>query len=134
MVKNKWITAVTLALIAFLAGTLILSRLAPAVPLRAYFAMERKLDSDVLRDLEPFLIKIGVLRPARVRVRGGLNMLLDPRDLVPLLLLRTGEWQPEVWDSLMAALPKDGVFLDVGAHIGLFTLKAAQQERPGGKA
>jgi FkbM family methyltransferase len=108
-------------------GILILARVAPAVPLRAYFAVERKLDSDILRDLEPFLTKVGVLRPARVRVRGGLTMLLNPRDLVPLILLRTGEWQPEVWDSVVAALPKGAVFLDVGAHIGTFTLKGARQ-------
>jgi FkbM family methyltransferase len=60
-------------------------------------------------------------------------MLLDPRDLVPLILLRNGEWQPEVWESLSPALPKGAVFLDVGAHIGTFTLKAARQVGPDGK-
>jgi FkbM family methyltransferase len=128
------IRAATLGLVTFLIAVLILARAAPAVPLRAYFAIERKLDLDILRDLEPAFIKIGILRPARLRVRGGWTMLLDPRDLVPLILLRTGEWQPEVWDSLVAVLPKDAVFLDVGAHIGVFTLKAARQVGPGGKA
>jgi FkbM family methyltransferase len=123
-----------LTLIALLAGVLILARVAPAVPLRAYFGMERKLDLDILRSLEPVFIKAGILRPARVRVRGGFTMVLDPRDLVPLILLRTGEWQPEVWDAVVAALPKDGIFLDVGAHIGIFTLKASRQVGPGGKA
>ena len=123
----------TLGLIAALVSPFILSRVVPAVPLRSYFWIERKLDVQVLRNLEPFFIKTGVLRPARVRVRGGVTMLLDPRDLVPLILLRNGEWQPEVWESLLPALAKGAVFLDVGAHIGTFTLKAAREVGPDGK-
>jgi len=80
------------------------------------------------------MIRIGVLRPARVRVRGGFTMVLDPRDLVPLSLLRSEEWQADVWDSLLAALPKGAVFLDVGAHIGIFTMKASRQVGPQGRA
>ena len=128
-----WRRAAILGLIAVLAGPLILARVIPAVPLRSYFWLERKFDLEALRNLEPFLIEIGLLRPARVRVRGGVTMLLDPRDLVPLILLRNTEWQPEVWDSLSVALPKGAVFLDVGAHIGTFTLKAAREVGPGGK-
>ena len=107
---------------------------APEVPLRQYFWLERKLDVQILRGAEPLLIRLGVLRAARVRVRGGYTMFLDPRDLVPLSLLRSGEWQPEVWESLEPALPKGAVFLDVGAHIGTFTLKASRQVGVEGKA
>ena len=113
-------------------GVLILARVSPAVPLRAYFAMERKLDSDVLRDLEPTLIKVGVLRPARVRIRGGLTMLLNPRDLVPLILLRTGEWQPEVWDRLGRLFRKVLFFWMWERTSALSHLKAAQQVGPAG--
>jgi FkbM family methyltransferase len=123
-----------LGLMAILVSPFILSRVVPGVTLRYYFWLERKLDMPVLRDLEPFLIDVGVLRPARVRVRGGFTMLLDPRDLVPLSLLRSEEWQTEVWDSLLPALPKGAVFLDVGAHIGIFTLKASQEVGREGKA
>src|SRR5205085_2094842 len=80
------------------------------------------------------LIKIGVLRPARVRVRGGFTMFLDPRDLVPRSLLQSGEWQPDVWSSLQPVLPKGAVLLDVGAHIGYFSLRASREVGPGGKA
>ncbi len=125
--------SIILVLIALLAFPVILSRVAPAVPLRAYFSLERKFDSQGLRDLEPFLIKTGLLRPARMRVRGGFTMVLNPQDLVPLMLLRTGEWQPDVWDALVPALPRDGVLLDVGAHIGIFTLKGAKQVGPNGR-
>ena len=44
MFKNKWIRAVTLGVAALLVGILIVSRVAPAVSLRSYFAVERKLD------------------------------------------------------------------------------------------
>jgi FkbM family methyltransferase len=118
--------SIILVVIAFLVLPVILSRVAPAVPLRAYFSLERKFDWQSLRDLEPFLIKTGLLRQARMRVRGGFTMALNPQDLVPLMLLRTGEWQPEVWDALASALPPDSVLLDVGAHIGIFTLKGAR--------
>ncbi len=131
--NRSWRIAVILVLIAVVVGPFILSRVTPAVPLKSYFWLERKLDLQTLRDLEPALIKFGVLRPARVHVRGGVTMLLDPRDLVPLILLRNGEWQPEVWESLSLALPKGAVFLDVGAHIGTFTLKAARKVGPDGK-
>ena len=134
MPKSSWSKAAILALIVFLIGPLILSRAMPAIPLRSYFWLERKLDSQFLRDSERSMIGMGLLRPARVRVRGGFTMLLDPRDLVPLSLLRSGEWQPEVWDALAPALPKGAVFLDVGAHIGTFTLKASRQVGPEGKA
>src|SRR5437868_2900333 len=78
-----------------------------------------------VQDLTPLLTKIGMLRPARVTVEPAVNFLLDPRDLVPLTILRTGEWQPEVWESLSPKLREGSVFLDVGAHIGYFSLKAA---------
>jgi hypothetical protein len=119
--------SIILALIAFLSLLAILPRVAPAVPLRAYFTLERKFDWQGLRNLEPFPIRTGFLRQARMRVRGGFTMVLNPQDLVPLMLLRTGEWQPEVGDALAAALPRDSILLDVGAHIGTFTLKGARQ-------
>jgi FkbM family methyltransferase len=53
--------------------------------------------------------------------------MLDPRDLVPLVILRTGIWEPELWSSISATLPEGGVFLDVGAHIGYFSVKAARK-------
>jgi len=134
MPKRTWIIAVILGLIGLLLSPLILSRVIPGVQLRYYFWLERKLNLQVLRDLEPFLIKVGVLRPARVRVKGGFRMVLDPRDLVPLSILRGEDWQPEVWESLVAALPMAAVFLVVGANIGIFTLKAVKQIGPEGKA
>ena len=54
-----------------------------------------------------------------------MSFLLDPRDMVPLMILRSGSWQPEIWESLSPVLGEGSVFLDVGAHIGYFSMKAA---------
>jgi FkbM family methyltransferase len=82
--------------------------------------------------LEPGLRKARFLRPARVEVEPGVSFFLDPRDLIPVTILRTGQWQPEIWDSLRPSLPAGGVFLDVGAHIGYFSIKAAPRIGPTG--
>lgn len=91
--------------------------------IRVFFRLERKWNA--LANVEPFLREIGVLRPVRVQVERGFSLLLDPRDLVPLTILRTKEWQPEVWNSIAPALSEGSVFFDVGAHIGYFSMKAA---------
>ena len=76
-------------------------------------------------DWTPRLAKLGILRPVRWNVEPGVSLNLDSRDLVSLNILRSRMWQPEVWDSLNGALPEGGVLLDVGAHIGYFSLKGA---------
>ena len=68
-----------------------------------------------------------MLAPARVEIEPGVSFMLDPRDLVPLTILRTGVWQPEIWDSISPSLSEGGVFLDVGAHIGYFSMKATRR-------
>ena len=101
--------------------------------MKSYFRLERQWSdrprlqgaAEALIRLEPALCRIGFLGPARVKVEPGVSFLLDPRDLVPLTILRTGEWQPEVWSSTAPALSEGSVFFDVGAHIGYFSIKAA---------
>jgi FkbM family methyltransferase len=114
-------------------GVLLLSRVYPSGTVRAYYWIERNWyerwprDSGkaAIRSIEPALLKAGILRPVRLQIEPGVSFLLDPRDFVPLTILRTGEWQPEVWESLSPSLSEGRVFMDVGAHIGYFTLKAA---------
>jgi FkbM family methyltransferase len=100
---------------------------------RAYFWLEQKwvdhwpVQSQKweIEKLAPFMIRLGILGPTRVEVEPGVSFLLDPRDLIGVSILRGGSWQPEIWDSMSPSLPVGGVFLDVGAHIGSFTMKAA---------
>lgn len=91
---------------------------------RAYFRFEQACHAE---NLTPVLCKIGILHPVRLTVEPGVSFLLDPRDLVPLTILRTGEWQPEIWEALLPNLREGSVFLDVGAHIGYFSMKAARK-------
>jgi len=123
-----------LVALAIVCGSvLLLSRVYPPGTVRAYYWIERNWyerwprDSGkaAIRSIEPALLKAGILRPVRLQIEPGVSFLLDPRDFVPLTILRTGEWQPEVWDSLSPSLSEGRVFLDVGAHIGYFSLKAA---------
>jgi FkbM family methyltransferase len=75
--------------------------------------------------LEPLFCKVGILTPVRIEVEPHMSFLLNPADFVPVSILRTGVWQPEVWRALEPSLHEGSVFLDVGAHIGYFTIKAA---------
>ena len=83
--------------------------------------------------LWPGLERSLALKSARVEVEPGINLLLDPLDLVSQEILVTGHWQPELWQSIMGNLPQGAVFFDVGAHIGYDSLKASTKVGPNGK-
>ena len=42
------------------------------------------------------------------------------------------DWEPDVWRHLMARLAPGDVFVDVGAHVGLYTIAAARRVGPAG--
>jgi len=122
-------------LLAIAVFVLVLSRTNRPQILRSYFRFEtawiQRWPSQPgkwgIEELAPILLRAGVLAPARVEVEPGISFMLDPSDLVPLVILRTGAWQTEIWDSISPTLSEGGVFLDVGAHIGYFSLKAARK-------
>jgi FkbM family methyltransferase len=60
-------------------------------------------------------------------------MELDPYDYVSRHLLLDGSWEKENWDRIETNLPTDGVFVDVGAHIGYYSLKAAHKVGSNGR-
>lgn len=68
-----------------------------------------------------------------VEVEPGVNIYLDPADYIPRTILIDGEWQPKVWEAIQTGLEPGGVFLDVGAHIGYFSLKAGMKVGPAGR-
>jgi FkbM family methyltransferase len=53
-------------------------------------------------------------------------MLLDIDDLVQRRIVAVGEWEPETWRAMSEHIGPGKVFIDVGAHIGYFSLKAAK--------
>jgi hypothetical protein len=54
------------------------------------------------------------------------SLQLDPEDVVQRLLLMDGNWEPQVWQGIAPHLREGCVFMDVGAHIGYYSLKAAR--------
>ena len=91
-----------------------------------YFKHERPM-------LTPPLEKWGIIRPVRMLVEQGVSLNLAPQDLVVATILRTREWQPGVWRALTTRLGPGAVLLDVGAHIGYFSLKGAAKVGPAGR-
>ena len=75
---------------------------------------------------EPFV-------PVWVQIEPGVTMWLDPYDFVSRVILGTGEWEPQTWHAMEPHVPVGGTFVDVGAHIGWYSLKAAKAVGPKGR-
>jgi FkbM family methyltransferase len=50
---------------------------------------------------------------------------LDPSDSVEKIILQSGLYEPEVWDTLQAHAEDGDVFWDIGSHIGGVAIRAA---------
>lgn len=84
--------------------------------------------------LIPVLTSLGVLPgPVLFEVEPGLKMVLDPNDLVSQNILVDGTWESQSAAIIAEHVPDGGVFVDVGAHIGYYTLKGAMKAGPNGK-
>jgi FkbM family methyltransferase len=79
----------------------------------------------------PLAVKLGT--QTEVTVSGGSRMLVRTDDLIGRVLAVSGEWEPNVTAALRHALEPGDVFLDIGAHIGYYTLFAARMVGPGGR-
>ena len=99
---------------AFLRGQVIWDRLVPLETVKSWIK------------LAPFMARVGIIRPVWVQLELGVKILLDPSDLLSHCILTSSEsvWQPWVWEALSSGLGDGSVVLDVGAHIGYFTLKS----------
>lgn len=114
-------------IVALIAGVMIVN---PAARTKWYFAVEREWTAhwplprgrSLAARLEPF---VRPTAPAWVTVEPSVTMLLDPEDYVSAEILRTGEWEAESWQAIRRHLSAGAVFVDVGAHIGYYSLKAA---------
>jgi FkbM family methyltransferase len=54
---------------------------------------------------------------------------LDERDYLQHAILRTGAYEPEIWDALARVMNEREIVWDIGANIGSFTLKALHDRR-----
>jgi FkbM family methyltransferase len=64
--------------------------------------------------------------PVWTEIEPGVVMRLDPHDVVSREILMTGHWEPQTWQVMEPHVPAGGTFVDIGAHIGWYTLKAAK--------
>src|SRR5438552_9067755 len=89
-----------------------------------------------MRGLPPFPGKLRVAKvllgnlegPGTVMDRFGFTYEVpDLREPIAFHLLINGTYEPEIQDLLLRALPVGGIFLDVGANIGTFTVPAAKR-------
>jgi FkbM family methyltransferase len=64
--------------------------------------------------------------------RGGFEFDLDLTDFVDQCLYLAGAYEKQDHDELIRAIPHGGVFVDVGAHIGIYTLAMARAAGPSG--
>jgi len=79
-----------------------------------------------------FATKIGLLGSEWYEFQPGLWMRLNIRDLVQQTILLEGVWDPALTRFIQRTLSPNDVFIDVGAHVGYFTLLASRRVGPGG--
>lgn len=79
---------------------------------------------------------IGRLAPdgeAEIPALGLSFFVPDVREPIASSLLADGTYEPQLCEALAQVLRKDGVFMDVGANVGLFSLLAAHRLVPNGR-
>jgi hypothetical protein len=74
-----------------------------------------------------FAMKIGMLNPEWYEFQSGFWMRLNLRDLIQQTILLEGIWDPSLTGFNESTLKPGDVFVDVGAHVGYFTLLAARR-------
>jgi FkbM family methyltransferase len=76
--------------------------------------------------LKPFV-------PVWVLVEPQVRMLLDANDLISRVILETGVWDEASWFAIKQHLSCGATFVDIGAHEGYCSLKAARVVGPNGR-
>lgn len=79
-----------------------------------------------------FATKVGLLHSEWYEFQPGLWMRLNARDLVQQTILLEGVWDPALTRLLETNLLPSDQFVDVGAHVGYFTLLASRRVGPTG--
>ena len=126
---------IALLLIVLISGGAVLVA-SPSMRMRGYFRFCRAWQAHWPFARGKYLPRrvSGVLRlvPVWVQVEPGMTMLLDPYDSLGITVLTDGTYEPATVQELMRHVPAGGTFIDVGAHIGWYSLKAAKAVGPSG--
>jgi len=59
-------------------------------------------------------------------IEPGIAYVLDPRDVIESALLDKGTWDDEVWSMVAGHLKPGATLIDIGAHIGTFSIPGAK--------
>ena len=109
----------------------------PELRTRAYFAIQRQWMAHWPFETGKYAPR--VLLPAALpvipvwyQVEPHIKMQLDPEDMVSRVILESGEWEPGSWKMMAEHLAPGSTFVDVGAQIGYYSLKAGPVVGPGG--
>ncbi len=70
--------------------------------------------------------------PVAARVNSGQRMYVDLRSSVGRAIYMKGEFDPKVFEALATGLHPGGVFVDVGANVGYYSLRALELVGSGG--
>jgi FkbM family methyltransferase len=97
---------------------------------QAYFAIQRQWITHWPRQIgglasQVLLASVSPMAPVWCQVEPKIRMRLNPGDLVSRAILDTGEWEPVSVGMVSEHLGAGATFIDVGAHIGYYSLKAA---------
>ena len=102
----------------------------PALRTQAYFTIQREWLAHwpvqihgVITQI--MLVAVSPMAPAWYQVEPHIRMQLDPADLGPRLILETGVYEPVSVAMVSEHLGPGATFIDVGADIGYYSLKAA---------
>jgi FkbM family methyltransferase len=79
------------------------------------------------------LRRVGILKPVQTRAGPGFVMEVDPLEQLGESVLVEGRWGPHVSEAMAAVLKEGSVFVDVGAHIGYYSLEASKLVGPSGR-
>lgn len=102
----------------------------PELRTQAYFAVQRQWMAHwpfQSGKYAPRILLSGVLPavPVWYQVEPKIRMRLDPEDLVSRTILETGGWERVSFGMVSEHLGAGATFIDVGADIGYYSLKAA---------
>jgi FkbM family methyltransferase len=91
-----------------------------------------RLGKDLPVRIGAFATRIGLLTSEWYEFQPGLWMKVNARDLIQQTVLLEGVWDPSLTGFIESSLGPGDVFIDVGAHVGYFTLLASRQVGPAG--
>lgn len=128
MSKRYLVLLIPVVLAIFLFGPRMVA--GPEKRTQAYFAVQRKLMAHwpfAIRVVvsQILLIPVSPLVPVWYQVEPNIKMQLDPEDLGPRMILESGVYEPISVGMVSEHLGAGATFIDVGADIGFYSLKAA---------